>query len=416
MEQNPLTATAYKFRLADFLVGAQMLFVAFGALVLVPILTGLNPSVALFTSGLGTLCFQLITGGKIPVYLASSFAFIAPITLSVEKYGLSATLSGLAAAGLVYLALSLIVFWRGSGIITSILPTVVTSPVIMVIGLSLAPIAVEMASQGNEDYSAEIALLIATVSFLTTIISAILVRGFLRLIPILFGIVAGYLVSLPLGLIDFAPVLDAPWFQIPNFITPSFSLPAILLILPVAIAPAIEHIGDVLAISSVTQNDYLRDPGIHRTLLGDGLATTLAAFLGGPPNTTYSEVTGAVALTKAFNPGIMTWTALTAIALSFFGKLGAILQTIPTPVMGGILVVLFGTIVIVGLSSMIQLGEDLLHPRNLAIAGSILVLGVGGMSLNFGTFALEGIGLASIIGVLLNLLLPTVPTGDKLHW
>ncbi len=413
MAQNPLTATAYKFRLADFLVGAQMLFVAFGALVLVPILTGLNPSVALFTSGLGTLCFQLITGGKIPVYLASSFAFIAPITLSVEKYGLSATLSGLAAAGLVYLALSLIIFWRGSSIITRILPTVVTSPVIMVIGLSLAPIAVEMASQGNENYRAAIALLIATVSFLTTIVSAILVRGFLRLIPILFGIVAGYLVSLPLGLIDFAPVADAPWFQMPNFITPSFSLPAILLILPVAIAPVIEHIGDVLAISSVTQNDYLRDPGIHRTLLGDGLATTLAAFLGGPPNTTYSEVTGAVALTKAFNPGIMTWAALTAISLSFFGKLGAILQTIPTPVMGGILVVLFGTIVIVGLSSMIQLGEDLLHPRNLAIAGSILVLGVGGMSINFGTFALEGIGLASIIGVLLNLLLPI---GDRLRW
>ena len=413
MDQNSLTVTAYKFRLADFLVGAQMLFVAFGALVLVPILTGLNPSVALFTSGLGTLCFQLITGGKIPVYLASSFAFIAPITLSVEKYGLSATMSGLAAAGLVYLALSLIIFWRGSSIITSILPTVVTSPVIMVIGLSLAPIAVEMASQGNENYSAAIALLLATVSFLTTIVSVILVRGFLRLIPILFGIVAGYLVSLPLGLIDFAPVTDAPWLQMPNFITPSFSLPAILLILPVAIAPMIEHIGDVLAISSVTQNDYLRDPGIHRTLLGDGLATTLAAFLGGPPNTTYSEVTGAVALTKAFNPGIMTWAALTAIALSFVGKLGAILQTIPAPVMGGILVVLFGTIVIVGLSSMIQLGEDLLHPRNLAISGSILVLGVGGMSIDFGTFALEGIGLASIIGVLLNLLLPT---GDKLHW
>ena len=406
MDQKSLVSTAYKFRLADFLVGAQMLFVAFGALVLVPILTGLNPSVALFTSGLGTLCFQLITGGKIPIYLASSFAFIAPITLSVEKYGLPSTLSGLAAAGLMYLALSLIVFWRGSSIITHIFPTVVTSPVIMVIGLSLAPIAVEMASQGNENYSGAIALLIATVSFLTTIVSAILVRGFLRLIPILFGIVAGYLVSLPLGLIDFTPVADAPWFQVPNFITPSFSLPAILLILPVAIAPAIEHIGDVLAISSVTQNDYLRDPGIHRTLLGDGLATTLAAFLGGPPNTTYSEVTGAVALTKAFNPGIMTWAALTAIALSFFGKLGAILQTIPVPVMGGILVVLFGTIVIVGLSSMLQLGQDLLQTRNLAIAGSILVLGVGGMSIDLGTFALEGIGLASIIGVLLNLLLP----------
>lgn len=397
---------SYKLCLPDLLVGAQMLLVAFGGLVLVPILTGLNPNVALFTSGLGTLCFQLITGGKIPVYLASSFAFIAPITLSTEKYGLPATMSGLAAAGLVYLVLSLIIFWRGSEIITRILPTVVTSPVIMVIGLSLAPIAVEMASQGSENYSAAIALLIAAVSFLTTTVSAIIVRGFLRLIPILFGVVAGYLVSFPFGLIDFEPIADAPWLQVPNFVAPSFSLPAILLMLPVVIAPAIEHIGDVLAISSVTKNDYLRDPGIHRTLLGDGLATTLAAFLGGPPNTTYSEVTGAVALTKAFNPAIMTWAALSAIALSFFGKLGAILQTIPAPVMGGILTMLFGTIVIVGLHSLVQVGERLLQPRNLAIAGAILIIGVGGMSIDLGAFALEGIGLSSIVGVLLNLLLP----------
>lgn len=398
--------TSYRFRLTDFLVGAQMLCVAFGALVLVPILTGLDPNVALFTSGLGTLCFQLVTGGKIPVYLASSFAFIAPITLSVEKYGLAATLSGLAAAGVVYLILSIIVFWRGSGLITRVLPLIVTGPVIMVIGLSLAPIAVEMASQAGEEYSAAIALTVATVSFLTTVLSAILVRGFLRLLPILLGIIAGYIVALPLGLVDFTSIGAAPWLQIPNFVAPSFSLPAILLILPVAIAPAIEHIGDVLAISSVTNNDYLRDPGIHRTLLGDGLATTIAAFLGGPPNTTYSEVTGAVALTKAFNPAIMTWAAIMAIALSFFGKLGAILQTIPVPVMGGILIVLFGTIVIVGMQSTLASAEVLLEPRNLAIAGSILILGVGGISINIGAFALEGIGLSSIIGVLLNLLLP----------
>ena len=400
------TPTSYKFRLADFLVGAQMLCVAFGALVLVPILTGLDPNVALFTSGLGTLCFQLVTGGKIPVYLASSFAFIAPITLSVEKYGLAATLSGLAAAGVVYLILSIIIFWRGSALITRVLPLVVTGPVIMVIGLSLAPIAVEMASQAGEEYSAAIALTVATVSFLTTVLSAILVRGFLRLLPILLGIIAGYIVAFPLGLVDFTPIGAAPWLQIPKFVAPSFSLPAILLILPVAIAPAIEHIGDVLAISSVTNNDYLRDPGIHRTLLGDGLATTIAAFLGGPPNTTYSEVTGAVALTKAFNPAIMTWAAIMAIILSFFGKLGAILQTIPVPVMGGILIVLFGTIVIVGMQSTFASAEALLEPRNLAIAGSILILGVGGISINIGAFALEGIGLSSIIGVLLNLLLP----------
>ena len=405
-QDKTVSSTVYRFRLRDFLLGAQMLFVAFGALVLVPILAGLDPNVALFTSGLGTLCFQLVTGGKVPVYLASSFAFIAPITLSVEKYGLPATMSGLAAAGVVYLILSLIVFWGGSSIINRVLPTIITGPVIMVIGLSLASTAVEMATQGSETYSAAIAILVAAISLLATILTAILTKGFFRLIPILMGIFVGYLVSLPLGLVDFSPIVQAPWLAIPSFTAPSFSLPAILFILPVAIAPAIEHIGDVLAIGSVTGNDYLRDPGIHRTLLGDGVATTLAAFLGGPPNTTYSEVTGAVALTRVFNPAIMTWAAISAVILSFFGKLGAILQTIPVPVMGGILVVLFGTVVIVGMNSIVQAGEDLLQPRNIAIVGAILILGVGGMSIEAGGFALEGIGLSSIIGVLLNLFLP----------
>ena len=316
--QDEVSLTTYKLRLQDFLIGAQMLFVAFGALVLVPILVGLDPNVALFTSGLGTLCFQLVTGGKVPVYLASSFAFIAPITFSVEKYGTAATLSGLAAAGLVYLVLSLIVFWGGSAVIMRVLPSIVTGPVIMVIGLGLAPTAVKMASEANEGYNEAMAIGVATVALLATMLTAILGRGFLKLIPILVGIAAGYLVSLPLGLVNFTPVGQAPWLAIPPFTAPSFQLPAILFILPVAIAPAIEHIGDVLAIGSVTGNNYLRDPGIHRTLLGDGIATTLASFLGGPPNTTYSEVTGAVALTKAFNPAIMTWSALTAILLSFF--------------------------------------------------------------------------------------------------
>ena len=398
--------TVYKFRLQDFLLGAQMLFVAFGALILVPILVGLDPNVALFTSGLGTLSFQLVTGGKVPVYLASSFAFIAPMSFSVEKYGLPATLSGLMAAGVVYLVLSLIIFWGGSVIVMRVLPSIVTGPVIMVIGLGLAPTAVKMASEAKVEYSEGMAIGVAAVSLLVTMLTAILARGFFRLIPILVGIVIGYLISLPLGLVNLTTVAQAPWLEIPHFTTPSFHLPAILFILPVAIAPVIEHIGDVLAIGSVTRNNYLQDPGIHRTLLGDGIATTLAAFLGGPPNTTYSEVTGAVALTKAFNPAIMTWSALTAILLSFSGKLGAVLETIPVPVMGGILIVLFGTIVVIGMNSMIQTGEDLLKPRNLVIVGAILMLGVGGMSVKAGAFALEGIGLSGIVGVLLNLFLP----------
>jgi uracil permease len=398
--------TTYHFRLQDCLVGAQILFVAFGALVLVPILVGFDPNVALFTSGLGTLCFQLVTGGKIPVYLGSSFAFIAPISFSVKEYGLPATLSGLAAAGLVYLLLSLIIFRGGAALIARVLPPIVTGPVIMVIGLSLAPTAVKMASEAQEGYSANMAMAVATVALLATMLTGVLAKNFLKLIPILVGIIAGYIVSFPLGLVDFSAVSQAPWLTIPSFTTPTFDLGAILFIVPVAIAPAIEHIGDVLAISSVTGNNYIKDPGLHRTLLGDGMATTLAAFLGGPPNTTYSEVTGAVALTKAFNPAIMTWSAIIAILLSFFGKLGALLQTIPVPVMGGILILLFGTIVVVGIHTIVEAGVDLLQPRHLVIVGAILILGVGGMSVKAGAFALEGIGLSSIIGVLLNLLLP----------
>lgn len=402
-EEEP---TAYRLRPRDIIVGAQMLFVAFGALVLVPILTGLNPNVALFTAGVGTLAFQLVTGGKVPVFLASSFAFITPITFGVQEFGLPATLSGLVGAGVLYLVLSLVIFWRGPDIVLRVLPPIVTGPVIMVIGLSLAPIAVQMASEPGDFYSAAAAKGVAAAALVVTMLTALLARGMLRLIPILIGIIVGYLVALPLGMVDFSPLGGAPWFAFPQFITPEFNLGAIAFILPVAIAPAIEHIGDILAISSVTDRPFIHDPGLHRTLLGDGLATSIAAFLGGPPNTTYSEVTGAVALTRAFNPGIMTWAAIASVVLSFIGKIGAVLQTIPPPVMGGVLMVLFGTIVVVGMNSLVHSGDNLMEQRNLIIVGVILILGVGGMALEAGRFALEGIGLCSVVGVILNLLLP----------
>jgi uracil permease len=404
-ETNP---TAYKFQVKDIALGAQMLFVAFGALVLVPILVGFDPNVALFTAGVGTLIFQLVTGGKVPVFLASSFAFIAPIQLGVAEYGLAETLSGLMAAGVLYLVLSLLIAVRGPDFIVRLLPPIVTGPIIMVIGLALAPVAVGMVStvQEGSPYSATQALIVGLISLLATMLTALFARGWFRLVPILAGIAVGYVLALILGMVDFSPFAAAPWFAIPAFTLPRFHLPAILFLLPVAIAPAIEHFGDILAISSVANKDYLRDPGVHRTMLGDGIATSLAAFLGGPPNTTYSEVTGAVALTKVFNAGIMTWAAIFAILLAFVGKLGAFLQTIPAPVMGGILIILFGTIVIIGMNSLVQSGQDLLKPRNLVIVAIILVFGVGGLAVEAGNFALEGIGLSGIVGVLLNLLLP----------
>lgn len=406
-----MTEPVYRFRLADAPLGAQMLFVAFGATVLVPLLTGLNPNVALFTAGIGTLLYQVVTRGRIPIFLGSSFAFIAPIIYGAQTWGMPKTLSGLAAAGVFYLLASAMTKRYGVRILERLVPPIVTGPVIMVIGLVLAPVAVNMAMGKTGDGAAELvpyatAMTVAGVSLLATILVSLLGRGVLKLVPILCGVVVGYGLSLALGLVSFAKVAAAPWLAMPEFIQPEFHWPAVLAILPVAIAPAIEHFGGILAIGSVTGENYLENPGIHRSLLGDGLAVCLAALLGGPPVTTYAEVTGAVALTRATNPAIMTWAAITAILLAFVGKLGAMLQTIPTPVMGGIMVLLFGAITVVGVNTLVRAGEDLLRPRNMTVAAIILVLGIGRMHLQLGGFALADIGLAGIAGVLANLLLP----------
>ena len=401
----------YHFHPAEALLGAQMLFVAFGALVLVPLLTGFDPNVALFTAGAGTLLFQVITRGQVPVFLASSFAFIPAMIYGAQTWGIPATLSGLAAAGLLYIVLSQVVRWRGVDFLHRILPPVVTGPVIMVIGLMLAGVGVNLAMGKTGDGAAELvpygtALTVAAVSLLTTVLISLRGGGMLRLVPILAGVAVGYVLSLFMGLVDFSTVRDAPWFAMPAFVTPEWNWAAVIFILPVAIAPAIEHFGDVLAIGSVTGRDYLEKPGIHKTMLGDGLATSLAALFGGPPNTTYSEVTGAVALTKTFNPAVMTWAAIFAIGLAFIAKVGALLATLPTPVMGGILVLLFGAITVVGINTLVRASEDLMQPRNLIIVALVLVSGVGGLSLGGEAYSLSGIGLAGILGVVANLVLP----------
>ncbi|WP_210395316.1 uracil-xanthine permease family protein [Motiliproteus sediminis] len=398
-------------RLHPSILGAQMLFVAFGALVLVPILTGLDPNVALFTAGAGTLLFQLVTGGSVPIFLASSFAFIPAIMHGVSTWGIAGTMSGLIAAGLFYVLLSALVAWRGTGFIHRLLPPVVVGPVIMVIGLSLAPVAVNLALGKSGDgavvlVEADTALLISMVSLLATVLVAAMARGMLRLVPILVGLIVGYTVAALMGVVSFEAVSAAPWFGVPAFVAPQFSLEAILFILPIAIAPAVEHIGDMVAISNVAGKDFLKKPGLKRTLLGDGLATSLAGFFGGPPNTTYSEVTGAVALTRAYNPRIMTWTAIFAILLSFSGKTGALLATIPTPVMGGIMTLLFGAIAAVGLNTVVRSGEDLSEARNMVIVSLTLVFGIGGMQFGFGEFTLQGIALSAILAIVLNQLLP----------
>ena len=397
----------YNLRLRDALVGVQFLFVAFGALVLVPILTGLDTSVALFTAGVGTLMFQLVTRKNIPpIFLASSFAFIAPLSFGVREWGIAATMGGVIAAGLFYVALSLLVRLRGEGFLHKILPPVVVGPVIMTIGLILSPAAVNMVMGKGASYTQVQSLSIALVSLATVIVVMMFGRGMLRLVPILCGIAAGYWVSLFVGIVDFTPILSAPWFALPSFTAPVFKLEAVIYMVPIAIAPAIEHIGDMLAISNVTKENFLKNPGLKNTLLGDGLATSLAGCFGGPPNTTYSEVTGAVSITKAYNPAIMTFAALAAILLAFVGKLGAALSTIPAPVIGGIMLLLFGIIASVGMETLIKNGVDLAEPRNMIIVALIFVCAIGGMVLDFGAMSFSGVGLGALIGITLNLVLP----------
>ncbi|TEW53684.1 uracil-xanthine permease [Psychromonas sp. RZ22] len=393
------------------LAGSQMLFVAFGALVLMPLITGLDPNVALFTAGAGTLLFQFITKGQVPIFLASSFAFIAPIAYGIQTWGIPGTMSGLFAAGVVYMLMSYAVKLKGVDFIHRLLPPVVVGPVIMVIGLGLAPLAVNMALGKTGDGSTVLieqntAMIISFSALITTLLVSTLAKGIFKLVPIFCGVLVGYILSFFFGVLDFSAISNATWLSIPQFVAPEWNWHAVLFMIPVAIAPAVEHVGDILAISNVTGKDYIKKPGLHRTLFGDGAATSLASLFGGPPNTTYSEVTGAVMLTRNFNPKVMIWAAIIAIVLAFVGKFGAILQTIPTTVMGGIMILLFGTIASVGLNTLIRHQVDLSQARNLCIVSVVLIFGIGGMALGVGSFSLQGVSLCGIVAILLNLFLP----------
>ena len=379
------------------IVGAQFLFVAFGATVLVPLLVGLDPSVALFTAGVGTLIFHAITKGKVPIFLGSSFAFIAPIIKATELYGLPGALFGIIGVGLVYGIMSLLIRLRGVGFITRLFPPIVVGPVIMLIGLSLAGTGVDMAKSN---------WILAIISLMTTVIVSLFGKGILRLIPIFSGIIIGYIASIFFGVVDFQPVLDAGWFAFPAFVLPEVCWEAIIFMIPVAIAPVIEHIGDIYAINEVTGKDFVQDPGLHRTMLGDGLACIASSIFGGPPVTTYSEVTGAISLTKIADPAVIRTAALFGILFSVLGKVSALLKTIPEAVLGGIMLLLFGTIASVGVNTLVKNNVDLGNTRNLVIASLILTTGIGGAELIIGNITIGGIGLAAVVGVILNLVIP----------
>lgn len=379
-------------------VGVQYLFVAFGATVLVPLLVGLDPSAALFSAGIGTLIFHLVTKGKVPIFLGSSFAFIAPIVSATELYGLSGALLGIAGVAFVYFVMSALIKLFGTKFINRLFPEVVIGPVIMLIGLSLSSSAVKMA-EGNWP--------LAAISLATAIVVTLFGRGLIKLIPIFCGIIVGYLVDLIFFDIDFSGIEAAGWFSLPQLTFPEkFSWAPIIYMIPVAIAPVIEHIGDVYVVNSVTGKNFVKDPGLHRTMLGDGLACLVASFLGGPPVTTYSEVTGAMSLTKVTAPRVLRISAVTAIVFSMIGKVSAFLKSIDTAILGGIMLLLFGTIAGAGINNLLNSRVNLSSSRNIVIISVTLTTGIGGAVLSMGRFTLGGIGLSAIIAVLLNLILP----------
>ena len=379
-------------------LGLQHAFTMFGATVLVPLLTGLDVSVALFTAGIGTLWFHFVTKGRLPVFLGSSFAFIAPVAMVVAEKGIPAAQGGIIVAGLLYVAFGILIHFLGPEFMQRILPPVVTGPIIMVIGLNLAPVAIGSASQNWP---------IALIVLATVAIVNLYVKGFLRLLPVIAGIVVGYVICLITGNVDATPVIEAAWIGMPKFTFPVFDIAAIGLIAPAAIASMVEHVGDILAVGATVEDDFIEDPGLTRTLLGDGIATSLAGLFGGPANTTYSENTGVLALTKVWKPEVMRVAAVAAILLAFVGKLGAAIRTIPNPVIGGISIVLFGMIAAIGVRTMVENNVDLKESRNLFIASVILVVGIGGAMITlWGNAQLGGMGLAAILGIILNQILP----------
>ena len=382
-------------------VGVQFLFVAFGSTVLVPLLVGLDPATALFTAGVGTLIFHMVTRGMVPIFLGSSFAFIAPIISAAEQWGMAGTIAGIAGVALVYFIMSALVKWQGQKLLSRLFPPVVIGPVIILIGLSLSPTAVDMAKQN---------WLLAIISLATAIAVLTFGKGLLKLVPVVCGILVGYLVAICMGLVDFSGVAAASWFALPDSIVhfqlPEFAWQPFLFMIPVAIAPVIEHIGDVYVVSEVAGKDFVKEPGLHRTLLGDGLACLFASFFGGPPVTTYSEVTGAIQITRISHPQVIRIAAVTALVFSVIGKLSAVLQAIPSAVLGGIMLLLFGSIASVGIQSLINNKVNLNETRNIVIVSLILTTGIGGAVLSAGSFTISGIGLSAVVGVVLHLLLP----------
>jgi uracil permease len=389
-------------------LGVQHVFTLFASTVLVPILTGLDVGVALVMSGIGTLVFHMVTQKKVPAYLGSSFSFIAPLILAGEIYGLDAARGGIVVAGLIYVVLAGLISKFGAEKILEFFPPVVTGPIIIVISMTLAPNAINMSSN---DW------LLALVTLAVIIVVASYSRGFLKIIPVIIGLAVGYVVAAILGRVDYSAITEAAWLGVPNFRLPEFNIGAIMVVAPIALVTMVEHIGDVLAMSGVVRKNLSVDPGLGRTLMGDGLATSLSAFFGGPANTTYSQNTGVIALTKVYDPKVMRIAAVITILIGLIPKLNAVTSTIPTSVIGGAVIVLFGMIASIGTRTLVNNRVDFSKTRNMIIAAVILVFGLGGavipVQIGVTEINIVGMALAAIIGIVLNIILPKEVDADE---
>ena len=421
-EQKMLYDVNEKPPIAKWIILAlQHVFAMFGATILVPILVNtaagevvLTIPVALVTSGIGTLIYILCTKGKSPVYLGSSFAFIAPLAAAFVKGGISGAMTGVMVVGLIYVVFAIIIKFAGKNWLDKLLPPVVIGPMIMIIGLGLAPSAISQIGLGTGVDVDWRGVAVAVVTFLTTAIVMVRARGFIKIIPFLIGIVTGYILSIILGLVDFAPVLEASFFSMPSFVIPFVSympnFSALLTIAPIALVTMAEHIGDHTALGTIIGKDLLKDPGLDRTLLGDGIATFVAGLFGGPSNTTYGENTSVVGMTKVASVWVIGLAAIFAICLGFLGKFTALVSTIPNPVLGGVSLLLYGFIAVNGLKVLIQNQIDFGKSKNVVVASSMLVLGLGGAAISIVSgdlsITISGMSLAAIVGILLNLFLP----------
>lgn len=397
-------------------LSVQHLFAMFGSTVLVPILVGLDPSIALFSSGVGTLLYILITRGKIPAYMGSSFSFITVMQALMKGAGYPAIAQGTIAVGCVYLIVATIVNFAGSAWIDKALPPIVVGPIVMVIGLSLAGTAATDATMrtlanGTSVYDIKY-FAVAIVTLAATIAYNMYLKKFISLLPILLGLITGYILAVIVGIVDFTPVQQAAWLSLPKFqipgitYTPKLYLDAILSMAPIAFVTMTEHMGHIMVLNEMTHRDFFKDPGLNHTLAGDGTASIIAGFVGGPPVTSYGENIGVMAMTKVHSVWVIGGAAGFAILFAFIGKLSALIRTIPSPVIGGISFLLFGVIASNGLKVLIDKKVDFNKKRNLMIGSTILVIGIGNAVLKIGTFQFSGLALATVIGILLNFILP----------